>query len=94
MLNFRKNVNGNWNVCTLKVEEAKAIQDKIINIGLSKYVAIKKAIVDHNSKLTEGTPKLEVSEIAIAKILDKVVPSYESLANDFIEEQIKKQASE
>ena len=81
MLHYRKNCNGSWEVCSLTIDEAKAIQLDVIKMGLSKYRSIKKIAEEH---------KIEISEDAVCVVLAKVIPSYESLANDFIEGQIKK----
>lgn len=81
MLHYRKNVGGAWEVCSLTKEEAKAIQVEVLKIGLSQSRAIKK-LAEEN--------KIEVSDGIVCAILAKVVPSYESLANDYIEGQIKK----
>lgn len=82
MLKYRKNIGGTWETCTLTVEKAKAIQAKVIANGVAKYHEIKKFAEEKQVK---------ISEEAIAAILSKVVPSYESLANDYIELAIEEQ---
>lgn len=81
MLHYRKNDGGQWKVCSLSIDEAKAIQDQIIKIGLGKLEKIR--------TLAEEK-KISLNDDCTAVILSKVMPSYESLANDFIEGQLKK----
>ena len=83
MLSYRKNDSGQWVIVTLSLEEAKAIQEKIMRHSLKKIVEIKKLAEDNRIPLSEET---------LAVILNKVVPSYESLANDHIEEKLKQKA--
>ena len=80
MLYYRKNCGGQWVVCSLTVEEAKAIQDKIIKIGLGKLDQIRKVAIEH---------KIELTDVCASVILGKVMPSFESYANDFIEKSLK-----
>ena len=81
-MSYRKNVGGNWQICTLSLEEAKAIQDRLTNHALLKVKKIREIATEN---------KIELGDSVLAVILDKVVPSYESLANDFIEDKIKKE---
>lgn len=81
MLHYRKNIGGNWQICSLSVDEAKSIQEKIIKIGIAKYSEIKKIAEEKG---------VTISEDVVAVILAKTTPSYESLANDYIEADIKK----
>jgi translation elongation factor EF-1beta len=95
VLHYRKNVNGSWEVCSLRVDEVKAIQNKIVQIGFGLLVDIRKQADEHNKAIDagtakEGATKISLTEEATAVILAKVMPSYESLANDYIEAQIKK----
>ena len=80
MLKYRKNIGGYWETCSLSIEEAKSIQEKVIKIALSKHEQI--------CKLAKGKG-VELSNESLAVILSKVVPSYESLANDFAEAKIE-----
>jgi hypothetical protein len=84
VLHYRKNIGGQWETCSLTVEEAKSIQEKIIRIGLGKLKEIQ-AVAEAN--------KISITDPLTAVILAKVMPSYESLANDYIEAQIKKKNS-
>ena len=77
---FRKNVGGQWKVCELTKEEVLAIQDKVIEIGLGKLNKIRKVADEHKIALTDA---------CTAVILDKAMPSFESLANDVIEGSLK-----
>ena len=81
MRSFRKNIGGNWEVCTITIEEVKSIQEKIIRIGLGKLLELHKVAEDN---------KVVLSDACAAVILAKVTPSFESLANDFIEAAIQK----
>ncbi len=82
MLHYRKNVGGTWKVCSLTPDEAKSIQDKVMKIGLAKTKEIRELAQKHS---------IEISDPILAVVLSKVVPSYESLANDYIEATIKKE---
>ncbi len=84
MLYYRKNVGGQWEIIGLSLEEAKAIQEKIIKHSLKKLLEIKK-VAEEN--------KIPLSDETLAVILNKVAPSYESLANDYIEDKLKQQKS-
>lgn len=81
MLHYRKNIGGNWETCSLSIDEAKAIQTQIIKIGLGKLNEINLMATEKKVALTDATT---------ATILAKVMPSYESLANDYIEAGILK----
>ena len=81
MLFYRKNIGGNWEVCSLSIDEAKTIQAQIIKIGLGKLNEI---------NLMAAEKKVVLTDVTASVILSKVMPSYESLANDYIEAQIKK----
>ena len=83
MIYYRKNVGGNWETCTLSIDEAKSIQEKVIKIGASKYIEIKKFAEEKG---------VTMSDSIVSVILAKVVPSYESLANDYIEAGIRKRS--
>lgn len=85
MKTYRKNIAGFWKIATISKEEVKDIQTKTIKYGLAKYMEIK--------QLAEAN-KLELSDSAIATILAKVAPSYESLVNDYIEEKLADPKSE
>ena len=85
MLHYRKNIGGAWETCSLSIDEARSIQEKIIKIGISKHQEIK--------KLAEEKA-ISLAEESIAVILAKVVPSYESLANDYIEAAIMRKRAE
>ena len=81
MLYQRKCINNTWQICSLKVEEAHAIQKKIIDIAMDKLSEISNVAQARNIPLQ---PQV------LAVILSKIVPTYDSLANDFIEGQLKK----
>jgi hypothetical protein len=81
MRHFKKNIQGAWETCSLTDEEIKAIQEKTIKIGLGRLHHIRKMAEEHKILLTDA---------CTAAILDKVAPSYDSLANDHIEDQLKK----
>jgi hypothetical protein len=76
MLFYRKNDAGCWKTCKLTPEEAKLIQAKAIKIGLS---------LNKNMQEMIKAANLTVSDAAFATILGKVMPSYDSLANDMVE---------
>ena len=80
MLFFRKNVGGQWDIVSITMDEAKAIQARLIKDGVMMYTKMKKFVNDN---------KVDISDSALNTILNKVLPSYESLANDFVEEKIK-----
>ena len=80
MLFFRKNVGGQWDIVFITMDEAKAIQARLIKDGVMMYTKMKKFVNDN---------KVDISDSALNTILNKVLPSYESLANDFVEEKIK-----
>lgn len=79
MLFYRKNVGGEWQIKKLTPEEAKKVQEKIIRMGLS---------LNKNMQEMIKAAGLTVSDEVMAAIIDKAVPSYDSLANDVIESDI------
>lgn len=79
MLFYRKNVGGCWETKMLSHEEAKKIQEQIIKMGVNTY---------RNLKQLTKAANVEISEECIAVIVEKAVPSYDSLANDLIEESL------
>lgn len=81
MLHYRKNVDGNWKICSLTKDEARSIQGMIMKIGLMKVKDLRALAKADEVQLTDAETSV---------ILSKVIPSYESLANDYIEGQIKK----
>ena len=79
MLFYRKNIGGVWETKKLSLEEAKKIQEQIIKMSVSTY---------KNVKALTKAANIEISEEALAVIIDKAVPTYDSLANDMVEESL------
>lgn len=76
---YRKNIGGCWETKKISLEESSKIQLEIMKLGLKAYANIK--------KMAE-VAKIQISEEGIAAIVDKAVPTYDSLANDLIEESL------
>lgn len=76
MLTYRKAVDGQWRTMKLTQEEAKKVQAQVLRIGLSLHKNMQELI---------KTANLIVSDVVMAQILAKAMPSYDSLANDVIE---------
>jgi hypothetical protein len=81
MLFYRKNVGGVWHTKKISFEEAKKIQEKILKIGLVMY---------KNVKEISEKAGLALPDAVAAAIVEKSMPSYDSLANDIIEEELSK----
>jgi hypothetical protein len=79
MLFYRKNIGGCWETKKISLEESKKVQLEIMKLGLKAYANIKNMAKVAN---------IEITEEGIAAILDKAVPTYDSLANDLIEESL------
>ena len=77
MLFYRKNIGGVWETKKLSVEDAKKLQAKIISMSIKVIKAAKEMAK------AEG---VELSDTLASAIVHKTVPSYDSLANDVIEE--------
>ena len=79
---YRRNIKGMWVTKSISAEESKAIKIKIINTGVNIF----KAIQAINKK-----EDLNMPSSVIASIIDKAVPTYDSLATDVLElKELKK----
>jgi len=81
MLYYRKNQGGVWSTKKISPEDAKKIQEKILKIGLVLYKTVKEIATK---------AELQVPDQVMATILNKAMPTYDSLANDIIEEELSK----
>jgi hypothetical protein len=80
MFYYRKAVNNQWKLCKITEEEATKIQSITISLCLKVLKNIKKITAEAGLKLTPDE---------IIATFNKVAPTFESLANDYIEKQLK-----
>ena len=83
MLYMRKNVGGAWHIISLSIEEAKSVQDKVMKMSLTKVQEIQALAREKGIE--------NISDTLVAVILDKVAPSFDSIANDYAESKLRKE---